>query len=670
VNRAGREERDWEIAATDYQLNFSRPIRRLNRFSGYYERWERKMDRNNRANEAKKSQHTANKPAAMPTSEGLKPEAGMSEAAGAVQRAKSAATPPLNPTDIIALQRSMGNKAVQRMLAQRPAPAAKVQRHWMEGEEKVQLMPMSRAFGDSVYAQRKAESQRQTSRRLWGNQAMIQRQPPGGAAPAPAQTAPVVPVFDPVTFAPNEIPADGTTTSQASVNTSPTGRTIKWSIDGEAFGSSVSNSGLVTPGTDTQGQEKVQIKVKAADDTTAASSSGLLTLWDAKFWQAKKDFPTFIGSNYKLADFRIGTNGKFDVNYAPAANTVNVDVRVKFKFPDDPIPQPSVFNLFGLLIQDDVAAAERRQKDYRNNFMSQIKAQWSGRYQFKNVREPQSIWGKLNPTTVSVNVTEDESNPHFTVNVYQKTKGTASVSGANTVKLFQGDDVPAPKFNPGTAAGELTRVNRNTPTPILFENNKTDIPAADRDKLQFLGTYLSRIQNPKFEINIVGHASKTGDAAKNQTLSEQRAQAVAGVLTGAGAGHHKITPSGVGQTGADATDQWRKVEIASVIPAGWQNMQDVTAHEFGHMLGLGDEYATTGSGPTATHYDLVKKAFGQDYADQVAKRGDTDYASIMEGGNDVRIQHYVTIWSGFAEATLKAAVPDPKFGYDDWKFIG
>ena len=125
----------------------------------------------------------------------------------------------------------------------------------------------------------------------------------------------------------------------------------------------------------------------------------------------------------------------------------------------------------------------------------------------------------------------------------------------------------------------------------------------------------------------------------------------------------------MGQAGASDGPEWRKVDITPSLNPGWENVQDVTAHEFGHMIGLGDEYAGGGS-PTATHYNLVKKAFGQEYADQVAKRGDTDYASIMEGGNDVRIQHYVTFWSGLAETTLKAPVPDPKFGYDDWKFIG
>lgn len=31
----------------------------------------------------------------------------------------------------------------------------------------------------------------------------------------------------------------------------------------------------------------------------------------------------------------------------------------------------------------------------------------------------------------------------------------------------------------------------------------------------------------------------------------------------------------------------------------------------------------------------------------------------MEGGDDVRIQHYVTFWSALAEATQKATLPDP-----------
>lgn len=581
---------------------------------------------------------------------------------------------------------------VQRQMAADRPSGQVIQKHWLPGEEEeVQTKPllqrraipgedrMKPPFQQRGVSRHFGSLQRNgpVSHNLWGHNGktgLLQRQWKTGTAPGAAPAAgPKIGEervkFDPVTFNPGEIPADGKTNAQANVKTSPAGRTIKWEIVGDDFGSTINGAGVITPGNDIKSKEKVGLQVKATDDKqTAASSSGDLTLWDAKLYQAKKDFPKFVGSTYTYPNFTIGLNGKFDVEYQPAANLANVNVKVKFAFPDDENPKPSIGNLFGLLGSAERKAREARHSTYRDNFIKQITAQWSGRYQFKNVREPQSVWGKLNPTSVKVNVVEVDKNPHFTIEVRQKSKGTAQVGGG-TAKLFQGDDVPAPAFNPSTAQGELTRVKRNTPTPILFANNSATMLPADQAKLQFLGTYLSRINNPKFNFDIVGHASATGNKAKNQTLSEQRAQAVAAVLTGAGATQHKLNTRGEGQTGADKSDQWRKVDVASSIPVGWQNMQDVTAHEFGHMIGLGDEYAG-GASPVATHYDLVKKAFGQNYADQVAKRGDTDYASIMEGGNDVRIQHYVTFWSGLCETTMKAPTPDPKFGYDDWKFIG
>ena len=90
------------------------------------------------------------------------------------------------------------------------------------------------------------------------------------------------------------------------------------------------------------------------------------------------------------------------------------------------------------------------------------------------------------------------------------------------------------------------------------------------------------------------------------------------------------------------------------------------------MIGLDDEY-DSGRGAITDHYALTKKAFGEKYADKVAKvnvGGATDQASVMEGGNDVRIYHYVTFWDALVQVTQKSAVPNPKFGYNDWKFMG
>ncbi len=104
---------------------------------------------------------------------------------------------------------------------------------------------------------------------------------------------------------------------------------------------------------------------------------------------------------------------------------------------------------------------------------------------------------------------------------------------------------------------------------------------------------------------------------------------------------------------------------AAVDPAV-VNKLDTAGHEFGHMLGVGDEYGTKGD--KTSHWNLVKKAFGQQYADDVALKDVPGGGSIMRGGQEVRIYHYVTFWQALCESTLKAALPDPKFGYDDWKF--
>ena len=390
--------------------------------------------------------------------------------------------------------------------------------------------------------------------------------------------------------------------------------------------------------------------------------------------KAAVEFGTFTSSNYAFPNFKVGLNGNFDVNYQPAAKTLGITVKVGFKFFDDPV--------------DKSAAGKWAQGDkdsYASGFLNKVTAAWNDRYTFKNVREPQAVWKSLNPVHVSLSVVDvskagakASKGQHFLVQPHKEAASGANftaVSGGK-LNLYKGDDqTQSPFFQTDATAGELARLAMANPSPILFDNDSAKVKAADKPKLEFLATYLKRINQPKFDVKIVGHASNTGQNPYNLKLSEKRAKAVEDVLKTGGVTNHNLLPSAVGETGAKAGPEWRKVEIIPSVVAGYVNAFDTFPHEFGHMLGLGDEYQTATSPGLTTHYDLVKKAFGKEYADIVAKRGASgggttgQSAIVMDVGQDLRIYDYVTFWSALAETTLnKAASPTPRFGYEDWKF--
>lgn len=503
---------------------------------------------------------------------------------------------------------------------------------------------------------------------------------PGPAPGAPIQrtTSNGITVKD-MKFAPNDIPADGAATSQGSVHYSgrlTSGAKINWSIVGAAFGSSIDATGKVTAGAALPaGKEKEQLKVKAEDSAHAgAHTFGLLNLWDKEFFQAKLDFPKFIAlPTMKIDPFTPGTFGKFLITYTPKTRRLDATVRVKFIF----------VNLPGAANWNNKSKAA-----YEGKFISLTQSMWSNQYQFANVREPKKIWKKLNPVRVRVMVKRDKTGaPDQTITVHKKKVGGATGVGGvrGQVRLGKGHDAGLqPGFNPAAGAGELARLGALTPTPILFAAGRSDINAVDRPKLEFMATYLHRIKDPPFRIAITGHhqqvvhppgataAQKSAALKQAKQLSRQRADEVLSVLrAGSATAFHKVTRTGVGDAGAAATPAWDKVEIASALPPGWQNIRSTFAHEFGHMLGIGDEYATgtKPAGTPTTHYNLTKKAFGQAYADAQAKRIGFG-TSVMAHGHDVRPHHYVTFWDGLAQMTSAAAFPKRPFAHADWTFVG
>ncbi|MCC7321210.1 MAG: OmpA family protein [Rubellimicrobium sp.] len=104
------------------------------------------------------------------------------------------------------------------------------------------------------------------------------------------------------------------------------------------------------------------------------------------------------------------------------------------------------------------------------------------------------------------------------------------------------------------------------PQDLLFAVDSATVSGSQRANLQTVAASLNRY--PDTTINVIGHTDNTGAAGYNQQLSEQRANAVASVLIGAGVAPARIRAIGRGEDQpvssnltAEGRQQNRRVEI-------------------------------------------------------------------------------------------------------------
>ncbi|MEX0782763.1 MAG: OmpA family protein [Dehalococcoidia bacterium] len=434
-----------------------------------------------------------------------------------------------------------------------------------------------------------------------------------------------------------------------------------------------------------------------ADPAAAKGGAGKV---DAKEDEAsKKVAEAEFGDYVKAGPYRINNYvpdtiddfGKFDAIYDPAAKTLKADMRVKFTFPDAPVPEKADT----LAERLDKAMIQATQILYIGNFISQVHAGWSGKFTFRNARAPQSIWAKLNPITVKVNVSAVDTNQHYTMKAWLKKGGgvndianvssNSDATNPSQVELFKGDTDSSTQDFTGskqTAPHEIKRLKRNLPK-IHFAPGSAEVDPKYIPDLQYVSDYLRQMSAPKFNLAILGHASRTGKEPANVTISQARADAVAAKLKEFGVTNHNVTTKGMGSAGASAQGRWRKVSFSPTVDKGFKNIQDTTLHEFGHMLGLDDEYVRSGDKrkQTTQHTGqwmqkmLGDEAYGKGkenrLATEVTKVDKLQSASVMYSGNEVRSSHYVTLWQALYDTAAKGAKqPAAPFTFADWKVNG
>lgn len=98
-----------------------------------------------------------------------------------------------------------------------------------------------------------------------------------------------------------------------------------------------------------------------------------------------------------------------------------------------------------------------------------------------------------------------------------------------------------------TATDMLAALNRDGRVTlyILFDTGKSDIKTESRAVIVEVTALLRN--NPAIKLTVEGHTDNVGDPGANKALSESRATAVMGTLTGAGIPGERLSAAGYGQ---------------------------------------------------------------------------------------------------------------------------
>lgn len=394
------------------------------------------------------------------------------------------------------------------------------------------------------------------------------------------------------------------------------------------------------------------------------------------------DLAAFMGMSYIFKDVKPSTGGGlFDMSYEPTTGEMLVTVRIAFDFRNgnlfDPTWLAAVGGLMGFARRgwtyDQFVWSDDEKEAWSANAIAEIQELWSERYVFFSQKPG---WESLPPVNARVVVapapTTGIGKAQWLVAV-TKWPDDAGMTESMTWPAVRGDQNKG-KLHESSAdaggAGEPDRTHRtrttasrqryrqvdtDNPGTISFGKGGAAVTAGDAKRLQDFGTTLGAADIPPFPVTVTGHASAEGEEKDNMTLSERRAHAVAEEIR-KGAPHKDPAEKADGEKGAAPDDPaWR---VARITVGAFEAERSTVVHEFGHMLGLDDEYPTADPanpgdpaterpvGAAPTHSALAERLIpGQK---PILAHHDE---SIMSNGDEVRPAHYVTFLEALGTIT-------------------
>jgi len=382
----------------------------------------------------------------------------------------------------------------------------------------------------------------------------------------------------------------------------------------------------------------------------------------------------FLAESFAYDPFVPATGrGKFDVKYSPRTGHLNITVRMSAEF------EAGFLDFFGPL-------EKGRLKDA---FREAVPRYWNGQCQFhctrhgwtdisvsprfavdfqdtsshfRMVMTRESEASRTNPHMrecrgfVSLNqVTKAPGKDRLEVRDFQVSDFNHKLGGATTAS----NDRQALEAALRGSGATIALAGAQPVATLTFTPNSADAAAFQPVLQQFVTVANRQLKGSHLiPVELKGFTTATESAA----LAGQRATAVQTLLTGM----HLKNPTAIEAPGAGKAAVEIKIDrdYEDSFTRGERDFEyNVAAHEYGHMIGLPDEYEN----PEIGDADVVARAKASVKRDFLALAGrarviaptfPSHTSSMMSDGMTPMIWHYITAWEALVHLTGQYLEPD------------